>query len=481
MKSCIKPVESVHFFDLCCEVFSNSVLNVENDPERNPCTYGIIGRQTTGNARKYIDVSVNVGENITNDPSVEIKAIERNRVCSISKNVKNEDNLFLNILYWNCHGFLNFRDLDKEQLLVLRRCEVISLCETWETKQFSSIAGFTDYNIVQSEAIKTEALGRGSGGLLLLIKNCLKFKILRVNNFFIFVEIFIECKSIIVGLVYLRSGYVADSLDVLEDFLESNRDFFCSVPTIVGGDFNCWVGELNQSYDDLNFRFSQLCMIRASNDKRVNSCGKKLVEIMEYSAFYLINGRSISDNPAQFTFVSKGGKSIVDFVWVNSFFVNVINDLEVSDFLLGSDHLPVLVKTRVSVKNLQGQCYNGLKDNTRMTWCEIRDLDFKNYMLLSENLNGFEEIDDTEYLYNNLIAAIREGASQLGMIRKVGSNMTFVKNKPWYDRECKELKINLRKSYRKAKNQDFSAETLSCFLENKRAYKSIVNCKIRLK
>lgn len=57
----------------------------------------------------------------------------------------------------------------------------------------------------------------------------------------------------------------------------------------------------------------------------------------------MLNGRTISDTPAHFTYVGPSGKSIIDLWWINSNLIESIYIFEVSDVGTLSDHLPVRI------------------------------------------------------------------------------------------------------------------------------------------
>lgn len=71
------------------------------------------------------------------------------------------------------------------------------------------------------------------------------------------------------------------------------RCSFNDAQIIVEGDFNCRVGNFNH--------FS--APSRISMDLIVNGREKILVGCMDKNEFFLCNGRSLSDSPAQFTYI----------------------------------------------------------------------------------------------------------------------------------------------------------------------------------
>ena len=74
-----------------------------------------------------------------------------------------------------------------------------------------------------------------------------------------------------------------------------------------------------------------------------------LVEFMEDMGFNVMNGRTNSDSPAQFTYIGGRGCSVIDLIWVNNIALNKIEDLRVYASPVHSDHFPVIL----SLKNVE--------------------------------------------------------------------------------------------------------------------------------
>lgn len=95
---------------------------------------------------------------------------------------------------------------------------------------------------------------------------------------------------------------------------------------IVLGDFDARICNLNQG-DKQQFNNVPLNHLRSSLDEIENKNGKTLVDIMEKEGLFAINGRTISDSPANYTFIGPIGKSIIDLAWANLIGHELIMDL----------------------------------------------------------------------------------------------------------------------------------------------------------
>ncbi|KAL1446469.1 hypothetical protein WDU94_013968 [Cyamophila willieti] len=120
---------------------------------------------------------------------------------------------------------------------------------------------------------------------------------------------------------------------------------------IISGDFNCRISDtyLDESpAEDLG-----LLSHRVSLDELSNTRGDALVEFMESWGLINLNGRTEGDIPGQFTYISTLGKSVIDLVWCNLQFCQLVGGLHVTDFSLTSDHLPITVKCLLPVHSAQ--------------------------------------------------------------------------------------------------------------------------------
>ena len=144
------------------------------------------------------------------------------------------------------------------------------------------------------------------------------------------------------------SVYISPAYDMKNILIELRESVFCLVnkfpddALIIGGDFNGRVGNNNRFPDDNLFYNTNLNNDRKNLDLECNLRGKLLLECMEDLGLFLINGRSKSDFPAQYTFVSGVGCSVIDLVWVNLEATKILKDLRVlNDLISRSDHFPV--------------------------------------------------------------------------------------------------------------------------------------------
>jgi exonuclease III len=382
---------------------------------------------------------------------------------------------YLKIIFWNCHGINNLYNLDSTQRKIFNSYSIVCLCETWSLNTPDIIPIFEGYKVIKQDAIRNNNSGRASGGLIILIKNTIKSYVMEINDFFIFVVIEGLNFKVLIGNIYLKPCSVRDGLKELKNFLSKFDEVDGSMPIILGGDFNCRIGNLNQSFDGDIFNFAYLLQERVAHDRLLNMNGRKLIDIMESNLFFVVNGRSISDSPGNYTFTNANGSSTVDFVWVNLDGVDCIIDMEVRDFVLLSDHLPVSVVTNFM---LSEKCLSGSTDKfkEKLIWKERSERQFETFMQSSNRLELIKYENDSSRLYLNLVNAIKESAAASGMIIRYRGDIIF-KNKPWFDFECNILKRDVRRLYRLAKSKHFERDSVNKYLAEKSKYRNMLRTK----
>jgi hypothetical protein len=383
---------------------------------------------------------------------------------------------FFNVMFWNCHGINNFHNIDAKQIKSVKFHDVICLCETWQTTKIDCIPSLPSYEIISREAIRCDGAGRPKGGFIILIKNVWKTELIAENDYFIVFSIGRGSFKLFLGFVYLSPDLVCMGLEELKYFFELHEVIINSAPVIIMGDFNARIGKSNQTFDSNLFEFTKLFACRESRDQIENSSGKKLVKLMEENLFHVVNGRSLSDSGGEYTFVNANGSSAIDLAWVNLEALDYVTDMEVQDFILTSDHLPLSIKTNI-LKVSENLNYNNRSDHKRIKWNKEKEIEFQNDMTFSDRLEV--SVADNELLshyYLNLLDAIKESAERLNMITKNSCSIKF-KNKPWFDIECNALKQIMHKQYRLAKRKRFEPDSVQKYLSDKKHYKETISSK----
>lgn len=133
------------------------------------------------------------------------------------------------------------------------------------------------------------------------------------------------------------------------------------IPTIIIGDFNARIGDLDNTIvqdDELAVTLSVGITDRKSSDKTITGDGRKLVAFCEESGFLALNGRTNGDLEGNFTFIGNRrdnadqesvsstarvlGKSVIDYALISVEHLHHISDFRVGHEVQ-SQHQPLEV------------------------------------------------------------------------------------------------------------------------------------------
>ena len=130
---------------------------------------------------------------------------------------------------------------------------------------------------------------------------------------------------------------------------------------------------------------------------------------MESAGFHVINGRSLSDCPAQYTHISCIGNSVIDLIWVNDTSLEYIDDLKVFTIPVHSDHFPIILSLKINSLN---PILNNQKSNLKWKNYALNSyIDFMSQLTQVANLSS-----DVNELNANFESAVNNVACQIGMV-----------------------------------------------------------------
>lgn len=324
-----------------------------------------------------------------------------------------------------------------------------------------------EYNFVFAPAVKNRAHGRASGGLLVFYRKHFKVETLDITPWWIIIRLSASAVEIVLTSVYFKPGL--DVMDLLESFqtilddIDSKYGRCCHV---IGGDFNCRVGEMDSTSAEI-LQYTSLQPLRRSLDQTLKSSGRSLIDFMTSNSFTLLNGRSVSDFPGQYTFVGPQGCSVVDLVFSNNLNLSTVQDLRVLEDPCGSPHFPVLI-TLKCLCCPESDRQPVVRERLRLGGERARVYQTNMYYSARSAYN-FLDIDDACV---NLNTAVHEAAGFAGAV--VFPTVRRVSRKAWYDRDCYSLKRNLRTAFTVCKANNFSDIYRRQYVDAKRMYKATV-------
>lgn len=124
------------------------------------------------------------------------------------------------------------------------------------------------YNMLYSVAVRDGQRGRGSGGLIILIKKAIQFEEINSSNLWIFVKIiFSQNMTLILGNIYVSPNYpleqAVESLKLLFEDLNTQTDNI-----IIGGDTNARIADENYLDEILAEEFGLLAQRISLDEER---------------------------------------------------------------------------------------------------------------------------------------------------------------------------------------------------------------------
>ena len=147
-------------------------------------------------------------------------------------------------------------------------------------------------------------------------------------------------------------AYNTVDVDLFET-LENDISFFQEIGDVfLTGDFNSRVGyksdfivcdTLNSS-TDIDGYIPDNNLYWASNNKSHNSHGLKLLDLCKTYSLRIVNGRIGNSN--DFTFFSRNGSSVIDYLLTHEQNLHLLNSFQVCPFNKRSDHTPLSFSIR---------------------------------------------------------------------------------------------------------------------------------------
>ena len=228
--------------------------------------------------------------------------------------------------------------------------------------------------------------------------------------------------------------------------------------TYIFGDFNartkteCENIVHDKSDDDLEvptgMSMENIPLPRNSEDKNINSRGKEFLDLCRMNDLCIANGRTIGDVFGRYTCHQPRGSSVVDYLITPFQAYTNVTEFSVGEYLPShSDHCPLIAKININQTTLVKEDLNpvSLYDlPPRYIWKQDDSKTFKDKMESNEfkekvqNIMRMKEHENMVYDVQNLLTETAEECK----IRKT-KNKPRKSDPPWFDEECKELKIKI--------------------------------------
>lgn len=350
------------------------------------------------------------------------------------------------------------------------------LTETWRLDENPWLPPFlSEYKPfwVQARKEVLGSRGRGSGGLLILVKSAMDCEVFDSTDQWCCVKIHSSNLTLFICTVYFNPKVdVPLTLDALQAVITNICDLYSDPMIIVGGDLNCRIKNFG-GCDPHLVEGSILYPDRSSLDVcNPSAHGVAFMDFMMDNSFVLLNGRAPRDRPAQYTFVDHQGKSVIDLIFVTINCISFISDFIVDTSVTSSSHFPVnLTLADPASEETENHCSTR---SVRLKWNRLDKEVFTKY--LEEVMTDYSFESSVDEMYDSLCEAFLDAAGSAGMILtsgKTNGRSSRVNRKPWFDDVCYAKKKEQDRALKNAEKAGFVEPQLSIFVECRYSYNQV--------
>ena len=368
----------------------------------------------------------------------------------------------IKVLYWNIHGIdsqvIGEKQKDPKFIEIVSQYDIVCISELHTAKDIS-IQGFSVKK--QKFRVKTHKGPKISGGIAVYVKQNLagNFQVIPNNNID---SIWIRTTPQTGEVIQLGFFYCSPENKKQNTWETTEKEIvrLTNGNTYLFGDFNARIrveceNVVYDKFDDdmgvpTKMSAEDTPLPRNSEDlKLVNSRGKDLLDMCRTNDLCIANGRTVGDIFGRYTCHQARGSSVVDYLIVPfRVFTNII-EFRIGEYLPSlSDHCHVTARIKISNTKLikEEQAPAILHDlPNRFIWREGDVDNFKERMDsedFQQEVTKMMEAGDHENMVHDIQNLLKETANKCKVKKTRKRNKS---DPPWFDKECKTLKDNIRK------------------------------------
>jgi hypothetical protein len=295
--------------------------------------------------------------------------------------------------------------------------------------------------------------------------------------------------------------YTKYDSDLFDCILKDMSIFTQNGTVIVAGDLNSRVGNLPDYIEDdslatpvydilsnvIDYSSDVAMPCRVSEDTKVNSFGRKLLQLCKSTGLRIGNGRKPGDEKGQFTFYNHLGASVIDYVLAEKDYFDIVTKICIGDFNVWSDHAPV----EFTLKRLDIACVSLNHDDVitsvpnttqEFRWNDehmeqmkrdlsekVGDLYDAIHSIQSDTLTLDQGIEKFNEILNVVFQPCSRSVKGFKNVLPRGKSR-ISKNKPWFDDKCQQL-YNVYRNFLNIFNTERSPENRINLVEAKGNYK----------
>ena len=230
--------------------------------------------------------------------------------------------------------------------------------------------------------------------------------------------------------------------------------------TFIFGDFNAGIKTeqetiIQDKFDDLFGIETEILMEpipRNSEDmKIINNRGKEFLDICRINNLTVVNGRKVGDIFGKYTCHQRNGSSVVDYLISTHPSFKEITQFKVGDFSPTlSDHCPITAIIHYDLYHKdQQQTPTKMKQlENRYIWNTNNDQTFREVLSSSIFADKVKHLLHKQICPIQLAQEIRDLILEVAdscKIKKAKQNHQNNRNKPWFDKECQNIKCQIKR------------------------------------
>ena len=403
---------------------------------------------------------------------------------------------------WNIQGRLSRivgnKLTDPDFLSEIDKSDILGISETHiydEILDELDIPGFTRLSYKNRKKFKKA--NRASGGIAVFARTKIAeyLEPFKTNNKDI---VWIKLKKkhhnlprdIYIGSVYVsgenNTASISEKIKNLSGDIETIKGKNGDI--IIQGDFNARTANTKDfvEYDKHDPTADLDCLEffdippRCSEDKTHNTNGKELLDLCKTYNFCIVNGRKTGDHVGNFTSFQPGGNSVIDYAIVSQCLYQNVLTFRVGDFIPWiSDHCAI----HFSVDIKQNLCSKTTDTSlatpppTTWYWDENSPEKFENFLKGNEAKDLIDRISrctDVEKMACEISSLMTYTADSCDLKKRKTGNKSRHINSPWFDKECFELKNNIKKIGKNVQREPHNVESREKLYFLKMEYKTKV-------
>ena len=264
----------------------------------------------------------------------------------------------------------------------------------------------------------------------------------------------VESDETVLGFYYCSPDYGdSDFFKIVQDEIAK---FNNGSNTFIFGDFNARTKNeceniAHDKYDsDLGFdsKIIELPLSRNSEDMKViNKRGNEFLDICRINDLTIANGRVMGDIFGKYTCHQVRGSSVVDYLITPHKSIHNLLEFRVGDIqLLLSDHCPIMATLNLNsaLKRTQGEEVKMETLPEKHIWNRENSETFTNVLKSEEYKQKVQILMEKRDLGMDDIKELLMSTARDSKVRKTKTRNNPKKNQPWFDKECEDVKKEIR-------------------------------------